>query len=420
MKIMTFMRRLRRWLPISPAALLRLRRVAGVAFRIAALAKVGLLRRQAAPGPGPVCVVGFHGSVLGLGEAVRGFSAALRLAGAEVVDWDISALFGHDVRLDTAAACKPPDSASSMVVFLNPLEFVQLLAMTGGAPFRGRYCVGFWFWEQESAPKSWRSAMRYVDEVWTASRFVAGAVAARAPAELTIRVLPCPLLSPTARPNRARFGLADDKVVVLTAFDVRSGFERKNPHAAVRAFRRANTDGRAVMVCKAAGIEGSPAQIQALRAQIGSSNDVQLMTDWLTGAEMASLIASADIILSLHRSEGFGLLPAQGMASGKAVVATGWSGNLDFMGDEDSALVDYSLIPVNDPQGLYSGGLWAEPDVEDAAAKLAEMINDPDRRHAIGARAAAAIARKLDPLVIGRQAHAWLGHGVGAESPGGS
>ncbi len=408
MTLLDRLRGLARALPIGPVLRHRLRRVAGFGFWAAAWIKVGRSRRQRSPRPGPVCVVGFHGSVLGIGDAARALSKALRLAGAEVVDWDISAVFGHDVRLDGAAQPVPPTSASSMVVFLNPLELVQLLAVVGAAPFRDRYRVGFWFWEQERAPRRWRSAMRYVDEVWTASRFVGAAVAARSPKGLAIRVLPCPLSAPTAAPNRARFGLPEDKVVVLTAFDVRSGFERKNPAAAVRAFRRANHDGRAVMVCKATGIEGSPDQVRALREEIGDIGDVRLITDWLTGGEMASLIASADIILSLHRSEGFGLLPA----AGKAVVATGWSGNLEFMTRDDSVLVNYVLIPVNDPQGLYRGGVWADPDVGDAAAKLADLIADPDKRRAIGQTAAAAITGRLDPLAIGLQARAWLGHGI--------
>ena len=409
MKVLTFLRRLSRSLPISQAALHRIRRLAALGFRAAAWFKLGRTRRRTRPRPGPVCVVGFHGSVLGLGEAARSFSNALRLAEVEVVDWDISALFGHDIRLDCVASPLPPAEASTLVIFLNPLELIQLVAMVGKGAFNGRSCVGFWFWEQERAPRSWRSAMRYVDEVWTASQFVAAAVAARAPADLRIRILPCPLPLSTTAPDRTHFGLPEDKTVVLTAFDVRSGFTRKNPIAAVRAFRRANSNGRAVMVCKTAGVEGSPEHVQALREEIGEAGDVRLMTDWLTGAQMASLVASADIILSLHRSEGFGLLPAQGMAAGKAVVATGWSGNLDFMMPFCSILVDFTLVPVCDPQGLYTEGRWAEPDIADAAAKLGSLIDNPEARRVLGEQASEVIRTMLDPLSIGRRAQAWLG-----------
>ncbi len=408
MSLLHRLRLLGRALPFSPAVMHRLRRGASVGFRVAAYAKHGRSRERQSPRPGPVCVAGFHGSVLGIGEAARAFADALRLAGADVVEWDISALFGHEVCLDCTASPNPPAEAANLVIFLNPHELVQLVAMAGPEPFRGRFCVGVWFWELEQVPRSWHSAMGYVDEVWAGSRFVAEAVNRRAPATLPVRVLPCPVGRPDALPDRAAFGLPDDKVVVLTAFDVRSGFNRKNPIAAVRAFRQANRDGKAVMVCKATGVEGAPEAVAALKAEIGEAGDVRLMTEWLTGGQMGALIASADILLSLHRSEGFGLLPAHAMALGKAVVATGWSANLDFMTADNSMLVDYTLVPVKDSQGLYRGGRWAEPDVRDAAAKLQALIDDPTLRQRLGAQAAQDVAAGLDPLVIGRKALAWL------------
>lgn len=408
MSLLTGLRRLSRSLPIAQPLLHRLRGLVGVAFRFSAWLRHGRARRPARPAPGPICVVGFHGSVLGIGEAARALSSALRLAGAEVVDWDISLLFGHDLRLDGAYQTAPP-AAGAMLIFLNPHELVQLMAMTGGAPFKDRFCAGCWAWELESAPRSWRAAMGYVDEVWACSRFVADAVAVRAPPGLPIRVLPHPISAKAVAPDRAAFGLPEGAVAVLTAFDVRSGFERKNPLAAIRAFRRANAAGTGMMICKAAGVEGAPEQMDELRSEIGHAGDVRLMDEWLTGARMSALVASCDIVLSLHRSEGFGLLPAQAMAMGKAVVATGWSGNLDFMTTDDSALVDYSLTPVRDPQGLYEAGYWAAPDIDDAAAKLKRLMDDPEARAALGARAAAAIAGKLDPLRLGRTARLWLG-----------
>src|ERR1700761_3058379 len=166
MSLVNRLRRLGRTLPLSPAVLHRLRRNASVGFRMAAWLKHGRSRRPQAPRPGKVCVVGFHGSVLGIGEGARAFASAPRLAGAEVVEWDISALFGHEARLDRPCATQPPQDAASLVIFLNPHELVQLVAMAGPAPFAGRFCVGAWFWELEAVPESWRPAMGYVDEVW--------------------------------------------------------------------------------------------------------------------------------------------------------------------------------------------------------------------------------------------------------------
>jgi glycosyltransferase involved in cell wall biosynthesis len=412
MSLLTGLRRLSRTLPIGQRQLHRLRRIVGLGFQIAAYLRYGAGRKRQTPQPGPVCVVGFHGSVLGIGEAARAFSAALRAAGAEVIDWDISARFGHAVKLTGVYGCEPPPEAAAMVIFLNPRELVQLTAMTSGVPFKGRFCVGAWAWELETAPANWRSALRYIDEVWACSRFVADAVLSLGPS-LPVRVMLHPLLPSEAPSARERFGLPDDVVAVLTAFDIRSGFARKNPIGAVRAFRRATVQAkeRSLMICKVAGAEAAPELLRALEAEIGSAGDVIVMKDWLTGAEMATLVSSVDIVLSLHRSEGFGLLPAQAMMAGKAVVATRWSGNLDYMTDDVCALVDYRLIPVQDSQGLYGHGRWADPDIEQAAGKLAALIDDAGERRALGLTAQAHIRRVLDPVRLGRQARTWLGHG---------
>jgi glycosyltransferase involved in cell wall biosynthesis len=408
MSLLTHLRLLSRRLPVGPIVLHRLRRGMATAFRLTAWLKYGRSRRPIRPHPGPVCVVGFHSSVLGIGEAARAFSGALRSAGAQVTDWDISALFGHQVRLGSAVSTSPPAGASALVIFLNPNELVQLVAMKGAKPFAGRFCAGAWFWELEQAPPAWRHGLAYVDEVWAGSRFSADAVDCLGPT-VPVRVLPCPVTAPAAAPDRAAFGLPQDKVVVMIAFDVRSGYTRKNPLASVRAFRKANRGGKAVMVCKAAGIEGAPELVEALRAEIGEAGDVRLMTDWLTGAQMQSLVASVDIVMSLHRSEGFGLSPAQAMAAGKTVIATGWSANLDFMTADNSVLVDYTMTPVVDPQGLYEGGRWAEPDVDDAAAKLERLIEDGALRDRLGRRAAEDIRASLNPERIGLMARHWLG-----------
>ena len=103
-------------------------------------------------------------------------------------------------------------------------------------------------------------------------------------------------------------------------------------------------------------------------------------------AQLRGLIAAADIVLSLHRSEGFGLIPATGMLLGRPVVATGWSGNMGFMTAESSVLVDYKLIPAVDPRGVYrvADGMWAEPDLDSAVAGLRALAESAAMRARIG------------------------------------
>jgi glycosyltransferase involved in cell wall biosynthesis len=112
---------------------------------------------------------------------------------------------------------------------------------------------------------------------------------------------------------------------------------------------------------------------------------VRLVQSSLTTDEMASLIASVDIVVSLHRAEGFGLIAAEAMWLGRAIVATGWSGVMDFLDSETAELVDYQLVSVaSTKQDIYSRGVWAEPLIADAAARLRHLIDDPQFRAARG------------------------------------
>ncbi len=136
-----------------------------------------------------------------------------------------------------------------------------------------------------------------------------------------------------------------------------------------------------------------------LDAAIAGAGNIRLIEGMLPEADMAGLMAAADIVISLHRSEGFGLVPAQAMALGKPVIATGWSGNLDFMNKHNSALVSYSLIPVHDPEGAFQADnqMWADANVEEAAAWLRRLANDADLRARLGAAAAKDVAAQLSP-----------------------
>lgn len=379
-------------------------------WRQAAKARAIGRGRDTRPG-GPVATVevaGLLSQIIGIGEGARLSAAALEDAGYAVIRTDLAALFGREPQLVV-----PPSAArvADVTIFhLNGPELLHLAATQGATAFAAPWTIGYWAWELEALPPFWDPAFHLLDEIWCPSEFTAQAVRARAPARVRVGVVPHPVHELTAAPPaRARFDVPDEAVVVLTSFDVGSTFARKNPDDALEAFRLATQDGgpESLMICKVVGAGRDPAALDALRARAPAN--VRLLEAALSDAEMSSLIASADIVLSLHRAEGFGLLLARAMLAGKAVVATGWSGNLDFMTAKTSVLVPYDLRPTLDPQGLYRGGRWAWPQVEQAATALRALIGDAGQRAALGARAQAGAQTQFSADAYRRLLHGLLG-----------
>ena len=103
------------------------------------------------------------------------------------------------------------------------------------------------------------------------------------------------------------------------------------------------------------------------------------------------MYAKADVLLSLHRSEGFGLTIAEAMLAGLPVIATNWSGNVDFLTKERGVPIGYRLVPSRDPQATYDHAHmhWAEPDIGEAAEALRRLRADPVAAHRLGMAAAA-------------------------------
>lgn len=344
--------------------------------------------RRGRPSGGPVFVAGLFRSPAGVGQSARLFADALEGAGAEVHRADVGPALSLPGVLPFRAG--EERGRGVLISHLNPPELESWLAKGGLRVLRGKRHVGVWFWELPEAPPKWRSALRYVDEVWCQSRFTADAIKSLTP-DVPVRVLPHAVFAtPRPEPNRSRFCIPEGACAVLAAFDLRSTTARKNPAGTVEAYLRACPApdvGRAVLVCKVRGGDVDRGARERLAGIAGGRSDIQILDEDLDAHGMTELLASVDIVLSLHRAEGFGLLAAEGIWLGKAVVATGWSGVMDFLDDSAARMVRFKLVPVDDPQGVYAGGLWAEPDLDHAAELVGELIADPFARRELGARA---------------------------------
>jgi glycosyltransferase involved in cell wall biosynthesis len=267
-------------------------------------------------------------------------------------------------------------------------------AVAGLAQQPDTYRIGYWYWELDTAPRSWRRHARWLHEIWAPTRFIADAVRGVVPLPV-LEVPPGIVMPRPTRVPRSRFGLPDDRFLFLFAFDMNSTIERKNPLGVVAAFRRAfQANERVGLVIKVSRGAADPAGLEALRAACESGR-IFLIDEVMMEAEVHGLMAACDSYVSLHRSEGFGLTMAEAMALGKPVIATAYSGNLDFMNDDNSLLVSYRPVPVGAVGPFYRGGAWAEPSIAHAADLMRWVVAHPQAARALGEQARVAVQESL-------------------------
>jgi glycosyltransferase involved in cell wall biosynthesis len=346
------------------------------------------VRARRAPGAdaarGPIKVVGLFSDSSGIGASARLCVRAFEAMGVPVETVAVRA-----DGLDLSAALETATPAT-WIFHLNPAEMIAALASLGPDKVVGpRY--GFWAWELPKAPARWLADAALVDEVWAPSRYTAQALAgAKAP----VRVVPHPLFAEDyagvdPAPRQAAF-----QAVCL--FDFKSSMARKNPMGAIEAFRRAfGDDPQCQLTLKTQNGALFPDQLEMLRAALPAN--ARLIDAVWPYADVKRLIAGADVLISLHRAEGFGLTPAEALALGTPVLATAFSGVLDFLDDDCAILVPCTLVAVADAQAIYQGQHWAEPDLDVAAAGLIRLRIDQDLRARLIAAGRARVAERLSP-----------------------
>jgi SAM-dependent methyltransferase/glycosyltransferase involved in cell wall biosynthesis len=355
--------------------------------------------------PRGVNVVGYFETDLGMGEAARQIVCALDMAGLPAVpllaptvppDLDRDS-FGH---YELGSAHYPIN-----LICTNPEDLPELARLAGESFFDGRYSIGLWSWDVSSPPADgWDEQFALLDEIWAPSHHVARAVSAVSPVPVVRIPLPISMPRPAALP-RVALELPQDRFVFLFSFDYRGGFERKNPLAVVEAFRTAfDSDSGAALLIKSINAHSDPANRARLREAVGDRPDVRLIEHHLSSAAKGALLAASDCYVSLHRAEGFGLTIAEAMCLGKPVIATGYSGNLDFMTPWNSYPVDWEPVPIGPDASPYpSSGEWAQPKADHAAALMRQVFERRSEALEHGRRAAADIARGHAPHVVGPQ-----------------
>ena len=333
-------------------------------------------------------VVAYANAELGVGEAGRRTYETITATGVptELVGTRYNTASRQSHRLLDEVHEAP--SFENVVTCINADQLPHIHRLLRLGELRGRH-VGLWFWELEKFPEHNLSSLAYVHEVWAASSFTQRAVQAVTDKPVRLITLPIPVPDRPTAFTRRSLGLPESHFLFLTNFDYLSVHRRKNPIGVIEAYRDAfGPDDGAVLVVKSINGAERIQDTELVRAAAGSRSDIVLLDGYVTSAEMKAMIELADCYVSLHRSEGYGLNLADAMARGTPAIATGYSGNMEFMTDSTSMLIPYERARVGSGAHPYDPtAMWAEPDLGKAAAAMRAVFDDEGLRTTIAAAA---------------------------------
>ncbi|MGI9658655.1 MAG: glycosyltransferase family 4 protein, partial [Gaiellaceae bacterium] len=264
--------------------------------------------------------------------------------------------------IDRALARDVPEGEFTFVRHMVPTAFAHPSPDRGPQVMRTMY-------ETDRIPNYWRAALLDVDEIWVPCEHnIDSFQRAGIPAE-RLRLLPGTIdfdlfdpgaVEPWPMPQARRF-------TFLTNFDFT---DRKGWSLLLDAWADAfePTDDVS-LVLKCVSMHGSADDIGArIQAHLGGRATAPLIlnTNVVPMAEMPRLYAAADAYVLASRGEGWGRPYMEAMAMGLPTIGSRWSGNLAFMNDDNSWLLDGKVVPIERwdplPERMWKGHRWFEPD----------------------------------------------------------
>jgi glycosyltransferase involved in cell wall biosynthesis len=282
----------------------------------------------------------------------------------------------------------------------------RIFMQKGASAFEGYHNIGWWPWELSVFPKAWQPhAFKLVDEVWASSTFLEDMY--KRSTDKPVHLVPLAVSVDRLKKHpRKYYGLPDKKYLFLYVFDFNSSVARKNPMAAVNAFKQAfpQADKSVGLVLKTMNTNPTNPEWQTFLKECKTDKRIYVLTETMDRPDVLGLIDCCDAYVSLHRAEGFGRTIAEAILLGKPVIASNYSGNVDFVDLDNYLLVDCTLVKVKNYQWVdeKDNSMWADIVESDCVKKIKSCYVDEyvSCKFSIDKFAALSISKKIKDILL--------------------
>ena len=328
-----------------------------------------------------VALIGHPTGNLGLGEDARLIKESLELVGYEVHSYVANNYVksSEEYKNNTYNLSEYKNNGTYIcnIFCLPAFDMIGLFFEYGDVLFEQTYNIGIWQWELVNFPKEAELAIKLVDKVLSISEYSSQSIKNTFPSQ-EVNTIPLPCKDPGILDITNSKNIKDNFKFYF-AFDRNSFIDRKNPLAIIESFQRAFKNNNEVeLILKVIGDINSQIWNETIRKSFVDKRII-IIDKSLTRNEYDNLLNDIDCVVSLHRAEGFGRVLAEALLMEKPVIATGFSGNIDFMNSDNSYLVNGTIIPVFEHEYLfYKNNKWFEPNIDHASELMLEVYNNYD------------------------------------------
>lgn len=318
-------------------------------------------------------VFGFINGEFGIAEATRLNCKAIQTVGVPIslINYNVNTNHNNNDLTFTEFSDHAPYPIN--LIQISPSETPNFFDYFDHSFFKDKYNILYMAWESETIPEDYVMNMNLFDEIWTPSTYCKSCIEKYV--GLPVRVIPHPInidLKETDDEEALNF-YSKDLFNFLFIFDYNSSVDRKNVINLIKVFRETfdKDENNAFLTIKTSRSQKFPSEKEQILQAIGDSKKIKIVEKIFDKNALNYVISNCDSYISLHRSEGFGLTMAEAMYFSKPVIATGYSGNLEFMNEENSFLVSAEVIASDSNVINYAANtVWSEPSLQEATTFL--------------------------------------------------